>query len=224
MALFSARAARSFVAHTRQFFAPFSPAATVSRCFTMSSTTLSAAAGGETDDKAVSAPSIRKVRIYTRTGDKGSSSLYNGQRRSKDDNIFEALGDVDELNANIGMAREYVLETLSTSGNLASLQSLSEQLAEIQSRLLDLGSAIATPLDSSSPEQLSRVAFPSEMSVTLERWIDEADDKLPPLRNFILPVRRRSRDSCSRGNSFLPKPFVAPFFLCGSHHHIAGRR
>ena len=47
--------------------------------------------------------------VYTRTGDGGSSMLYNGERRSKDDYTFEALGAVDELNANLGVAREYLL-------------------------------------------------------------------------------------------------------------------
>lgn len=47
----------------------------------------------------------RTIKIYTKAGDKGRSSLYTGERRRKDDNIFHALGDTDELNAQIGMVR-----------------------------------------------------------------------------------------------------------------------
>ena len=118
-------------------------------------------------------------KVYTKTGDEGSSSLYNGKRRPKDDTLFSALGDVDELNASIGLAREYC-----AVGDVG----LENQLVEIQSRLLDVGSAIATPASSSSTSQLARVVFPLGMAAKLETWIDEFDKELPPLTNFILPV------------------------------------
>lgn len=120
----------------------------------------------------------RRYRVYTRTGDKGESSLYNGERRTKDDEFFMALGDVDELNACIGLAREY--------GAVGSI-GIEEQLVEIQSRLLDVGSAIATPRKSSRPEQLERALFSPDFTTQLEQWIDTMDDQLPPLKNFILP-------------------------------------
>lgn len=50
--------------------------------------------------------------MYTKTGDQGTSSLYNGERRSKTDSIFQALGDVDELNSTVGVAREFAQERL----------------------------------------------------------------------------------------------------------------
>jgi ATP:cob(I)alamin adenosyltransferase len=121
---------------------------------------------------------IRRIHVYTKTGDKGTSSLYNGERRDKDDAIFSALGDVDELNAAIGLANEFV-----TSEGVG----ISEQLTEVQSRLLDVGSAVATPVDASSPAHLSRVIFSGDHAMQLERWIDAMDDELPPLKNFILP-------------------------------------
>lgn len=49
-------------------------------------------------------------RIYTKTGDRGTASLYSGARRGKDDAVFHALGDVDELNSAVGVAREFVAE------------------------------------------------------------------------------------------------------------------
>jgi cob(I)alamin adenosyltransferase len=121
----------------------------------------------------------RKIKVYTRTGDKGTASLYNGERRSKDDLVFEALGAVDELNAHVGLAREHVI---------ALKVGIEEQLEDIQSRLLDVGSAVATPVDASSIQHLARVTFAADHAATLEMWIDKMDEELPALKNFILPV------------------------------------
>lgn len=118
------------------------------------------------------------MKVYTKTGDKGTSSLYNGERRHKTDGAFQALGDVDELNSLCGVAREY-MRTLETER--------SEQLKTIQSRLLDVGSAVATPLENSSNGKLQRTSFDEGATADLERWIDAMDEELPPLTNFILP-------------------------------------
>lgn len=118
------------------------------------------------------------VRIYTRTGDKGMSSLYNGTRRPKYDEVFEALGHTDELNASLGLAQHY---------SLSDKNGLAEKLTEIQSRLLDAGSSIATPLDTSNEKQVTRTMFPEAEVDKLEAWIDECEAGLPPLKNFILP-------------------------------------
>lgn len=119
-----------------------------------------------------------KYKVYTRTGDAGQTSLYNGSRRSKTDQEFEALGDVDELNSAIGVAREFLDPTLS---------GLLEQLEEIQSRLIDVGTSIATPLSTSSKGKLDRAKFPEGKVRLLEQQIDAMDEELPPLKNFILP-------------------------------------
>mmetsp|Transcript_1475 Transcript_1475/g.2803 ORF Transcript_1475/g.2803 Transcript_1475/m.2803 type:complete len:212 (-) Transcript_1475:377-1012(-) len=122
--------------------------------------------------------SIKKSPLYTRTGDKGTSMLFNGERRSKSDPTFRALGDQDELNAAVGVAREY--SSLSSNG-------LEDKLVEIQCRLFDLGAAVATPINSSSTTKLSRTKFDSANTQVLESWIDELDSTLPPLKNFVIP-------------------------------------
>ena len=80
-----------------------------------------------------------KFKIYTKTGDKGTSSLYTGERRVKDDQIFESLGAIDELNAHLGLAGEHC------KGIHDLDQKVLSQIAEIQARLMDVGSHVATP-------------------------------------------------------------------------------
>jgi cob(I)alamin adenosyltransferase len=126
----------------------------------------------------------RTFKIYTRTGDKGESSLFNGQRRRKDSNVFAALGDSDELNAALGLASAHCL---ADGGPRAS--HIIPHLGLVQSRLLDLGSAIATPLTQSSEKHLARASFDDggHTASQLEDWMDAMDAELPQLRNFILP-------------------------------------
>mmetsp|Transcript_44390 Transcript_44390/g.71233 ORF Transcript_44390/g.71233 Transcript_44390/m.71233 type:complete len:192 (+) Transcript_44390:216-791(+) len=138
---------------------------------------------------------LSSFKVYTKTGDDGSSCLYNMERRNKDDAIFEALGDVDELNVAVGIARTFAEEV--GAGQDAEGDSsrpvpgkdpeLIARLAEIQSRLLDVGSAVATPLDKSSESKKKRVEFDEAHVDGLEAWIDEYTELLPPLKNFILP-------------------------------------
>lgn len=120
----------------------------------------------------------RKLKIYTKTGDGGTSQLYNGQRKSKDIITFHALGDSDELNSHIGVALQH---------DSVAMPVLTPQLERIQSRLLDIGSAIATPLSESGQAKINRVSFPDGEIETLEGWIDGLDNELPPLMSFILP-------------------------------------
>lgn len=119
------------------------------------------------------------MKVYTKTGDKGTSQLFSGERRSKRDEVFEALGTVDEANASIGLAREF----LDPEAHAA----VSAELEEIMSRLLDVGSSVATPVDVSSSSKLKRVAFDADLVLHLEESIDRMDEELPPLKNFILP-------------------------------------
>lgn len=120
----------------------------------------------------------KKSALYTKTGDRGMSSLYNGERRSKNDMIFHTLGHQDELNAAIGVASEYCM--LSNNG-------LQPMLNEIQSRLFDLGAAVATPVQNSSDAKVAYTKFSPKFTAKLEEWIDELDAQLPPLTNFVIP-------------------------------------
>ncbi|EGZ16790.1 hypothetical protein PHYSODRAFT_285842 [Phytophthora sojae] len=122
----------------------------------------------------------RGMKVYTKTGDKGTSQLFSGERRPKNDAVFQALGDTDELNAQIGVAVE--------QARVAANAFLPPKLEQIQSRLFDLGACVATPLTSASETKQRRTGVFDEANVTqLELWIDEMDAELPPLKCFILP-------------------------------------
>ena len=84
-------------------------------------------------------------RIYTRTGDDGTSALATGERRPKSDLRFEAIGTIDELNAHVGLAR---LDAAALGDDIAAM------LARIQNDLFDLGADLATPEDGASRERL----------------------------------------------------------------------
>ncbi|CAI2178862.1 17913_t:CDS:2, partial [Funneliformis geosporum] len=120
----------------------------------------------------------KKSSVYTRTGDKGTSMLFNGERRPKNDDIFNALGTVDELSSCIGIANHYCKKV----GN-----GLESKLIEIQCKLIEVGSNIATPRSSSHASKLSITTFDEENVKILESWIDTFDDQLPSLKHFILP-------------------------------------
>lgn len=161
----------------------------------------SASSDAGADAKSSDAKQPRKLRVYTRTGDKGKSALYNGARAPKSSPVFAALGDTDELNAAIGIAiehctrvqpfmmsmRQRVTNPDGTDSSAIEPLDVLSQLVAVQSRLLDLGSCIATPLEGSTEEQLARAAFSEDHATVLESWIDAMSDALPPLRNFILP-------------------------------------
>ncbi|MDO1560050.1 cob(I)yrinic acid a,c-diamide adenosyltransferase [Brevundimonas sp. 2R-24] len=114
-------------------------------------------------------------RIYTRTGDKGSTRLATGQSVSKSDPRVAAYGEVDELNAVIGLAR---LET-------AAHEWIDQALSRIQNELFDLGADLATPDDPSLKFTPLRIV--ASQVERLEAEIDEANGALEPLNSFVLP-------------------------------------
>ncbi|XP_061585102.1 corrinoid adenosyltransferase [Cololabis saira] len=125
-------------------------------------------------------------KIYTKTGDKGFSSTFTGERRPKEDHIFEALGNTDELSSAIGLAREFCLDKGHT---------FTYQLDKIQCVLQDIGSNVATPRSSARESHMKRTKFTSQPIADLETWIDNFTGELPPLTNFILPSGGKSSAS-----------------------------
>lgn len=129
-----------------------------------------------TDSSNKAARPKEKFRIYTRTGDNGTSGLFTGERRYKDDIRFEALGTTDELSSAIGLAREFVNDKI-----------IRNELEQIQCILQDLQATVATPKSSANEFQQMKTKWNVNHLVELEDWIAVHSDKLPPLKNFILP-------------------------------------
>src|ERR1700682_2119675 len=117
-------------------------------------------------------------RIYTRTGDDGTTALGSGERRPKYDLRIAAYGTVDETNAAIGMVRLY----------LAEARDLDAMLGLIQNDLFDLGADLAVPEREGKAERLRMLGSQVER---LERDIDSLNAKLAPLTSFVLPAGSR---------------------------------
>ncbi len=119
---------------------------------------------------------VKLNKIYTKTGDDGTTGLVRGPRRSKADLRVEAYGTVDEANSFIGMARLHT----------QSMPKLDRLLARIQNDLFDLGSDLATPgadPEGSTPSLRIRAA----QAEWLEQQIDAYNEALEPLKSFVLP-------------------------------------
>ena len=115
-----------------------------------------------------------EMKIYTRTGDKGQTSLLNGKRVPKDSLRIETYGTIDELNSNIGMLRDLL------EGSNAQL------LSDIQVRLFDIGSTLAAG-DEATVEKFKVPVIHDADVEALEKAMDGFDADLPTMRNFILP-------------------------------------
>lgn len=119
---------------------------------------------------------VKLNKIYTKTGDDGTTGLVDGPRRQKDDLRVEAYGTVDEANAAIGLARLH-------SRNMARVD---HTLARIQNDLFDLGSDLATPgPDEGRAYKALRVT--EKQVAWLESQIDLFNESLEPLKSFVLP-------------------------------------
>jgi cob(I)alamin adenosyltransferase len=116
------------------------------------------------------------MKIYTKTGDKGDTGLFGGGRVPKDDPRVEAYGDVDELNAAIGMARA-----------IEPLPGIDEILVPMQRDLFSIGALLATPDLDKMHKHLAKANIDERRIRELEQAIDDADRDLEPLKAFIIP-------------------------------------
>ena len=114
------------------------------------------------------------MKIYTRTGDAGETSLFDGTRVSKSDARVDAYGEVDELNAWLGLARASRLDA-----------DLDEALVRIERDLFAFGAQLADPADKIA-DRVTKAALEDDDVVRLEQLIDRLEAELPPLRRFIL--------------------------------------
>ena len=112
------------------------------------------------------------MKIYTQTGDDGTTGLIGGQRVAKDDIRLHAYGTVDEMNSLLGVIRAQGVS-----------QRCDDILSRLQHQFFELGAELATPETSSKPSE----RITAEAVLEVESWIDELESELTPLANFILP-------------------------------------
>jgi cob(I)alamin adenosyltransferase len=151
------------------------------------------------------------VKIYTRTGDSGETSLFDGTRVRKSDVRVAAYGDVDELNAWLGLVRAHDVG-----------DSVAEMIVQIQRDLFALGARLADPAHRIA-ERVTKAAISSTDISRLEEWIDTLERDLPPLRRFILPggtaagaLLHVARTTCRRAERAivgLEQPAIEPEVL-----------
>jgi cob(I)alamin adenosyltransferase len=135
----------------------------------------------EPGEGVVATPIILTVKIYTKTGDSGETSLFDGTRVMKNDPRVVAYGDVDELHASIGVARAARLPA-----------DLEEMALAVQRDLFALGARLADPAHKIA-KRVEKIVINDASVARLEGWIDKLDTELPALRHFILS------DGCPSG-------------------------
>jgi cob(I)alamin adenosyltransferase len=116
------------------------------------------------------------MKIYTKTGDAGDTGLFGGGRVQKDDPRVEAYGDVDELNAVLGLARA-----------IEPLPRVDEVLVPVQRDLFSIGALLATPDLDKMHSHLAKANIDDRRIKALEHAIDQCDEELEPLKAFIIP-------------------------------------
>jgi len=116
------------------------------------------------------------MKIYTKSGDQGSTGLFGGDRVSKSDARVNAYGTVDELNSFLGFA-----------AGLVSDEDLEKKLLAIQHDLFAIGASLAASAERAKQEGKKKADVPMKRVSELETWIDEISAKLPSLKAFVLP-------------------------------------
>ena len=123
------------------------------------------------------------MKIYTKGGDKGKTSLIGGKRLDKDEIQIEAYGTIDELNSNLGLLRDYC--TSSDDKNF---------ILKIQENLFIIGSLLA--LDYTSRKEKKIINFSVEKTNSIEKEIDKISSTLPEMTNFIIPGGHITVSTC----------------------------
>ncbi len=119
------------------------------------------------------------MKLYTRSGDDGTTGLFGGGRVGKDHPRVDAYGTVDELNACLGMVSAACDPERPVEGRFVEI------IAEAQSWLFDIGADLATPEGNAQEDRVLRIGD-AEVEV-VERWIDEIEERNEPMRSFVMP-------------------------------------
>jgi len=138
------------------------------------------------------------AKVYTRSGDDGQTMLASGDRVPKDAPRIAAYGDVDELNAVLGMLRVELHREPKREGAQVVLDEADTQLARIQQELFDLGAELATP---AAADGGSKLTIKAEQVTRLEAEIDAWNEPLAPLTSFILPGGGAVGAACHLGRT-----------------------
>jgi cob(I)alamin adenosyltransferase len=151
------------------------------------------------------------VKLYTRTGDAGDTSLFDGTRTRKDDPRVAAYGDIDELNAWLGLVCASAIDP-----------AFATELVQLQRDLFALGAQLADPADKIAARVVKAALGDADVE-RLEQWIDRLEAELPPLRRFILAggapagaALHVARTVCRRAERHMVslQPPVDPVLLC----------
>lgn len=117
------------------------------------------------------------VKIYTKTGDRGETGLFDGSRVPKYAPRVEAYGEVDELNAALGMVLSFIRDD----------EELRSCLLQVQRDLFVVGAHLADPTARVEAKRGDKASLTEQKVTQLEHWIDQCEEQLAPLRQFILP-------------------------------------
>src|SRR3972149_9231567 len=123
---------------------------------------------------------MKKIKIYTKTGDRGQTSLFGGKRVWKNSQRVATYGSLDELNSSVGFAISFT-----------SNKKVKKVLENIQNDLLNIGAQLANPKKIGA-NTAKVLIFAKEKTLSLEKLIDQYDSEIEPLRTFILPGGTRA--------------------------------